>query len=324
MRKFQRIEKKPNCIIVAEGKNVGEVGFKMISESCRLISGSTETFYDSFVKSDKLMFLRDDLKGSIDMYRTIVNRQEPFEKEHFHVATGRCGRHCTCDKDEGERYLVVLEEARPHAKQRRVLLFRPPNPPPVDVYKPPAPQVRAMAGPSTAPDKASSGPSTTPDKASSGPSDMFQPTDVCFLKLSGAGRQHHGNEGEGAQSENESGSEGDGEGNEVLLVSDAAHDAIHVVRVEGGKLRFERYLAPGCPLLLQPTALNADSRGRLWVACRGGDVLMCEPIASSEHASSEHAGSEHASSPEVPDTSSLTSLELIQYLEMSRRNMFQF
>ncbi|KAK7474362.1 hypothetical protein BaRGS_00034410 [Batillaria attramentaria] len=80
----------------------------------------------------------------------------------------------------------------------------------------------------------------------------FQPSDVCFYTLGG---------------------------HEVLLVADELNDAIHVVNVQDGRLSFARYLAPGCPLLVQPTALNTDTRGRLWVACRGGTILTCTPIS---------------------------------------------
>nr|KAG5696876.1 hypothetical protein BaRGS_035286 [Batillaria attramentaria] len=81
----------------------------------------------------------------------------------------------------------------------------------------------------------------------------FQPSDVCFYTLGG---------------------------HEVLLVADELNDAIHVVNVQDGRLSFARYLAPGCPLLVQPTALNTDTRGRLWVACRGGTILTCRPTSS--------------------------------------------
>ena len=85
------------------------------------------------------------------------------------------------------------------------------------------------------------------------PSAAFQPSDVCFYRLGGQ---------------------------EVLLVSDTMRDAIHVVDVQqDGAMSFLRYLAPGCPLLLQPTALNTDSQGRLWVACRGGKVITMTPVA---------------------------------------------
>ncbi|XP_070203806.1 uncharacterized protein [Littorina saxatilis] len=76
-------------------------------------------------------------------------------------------------------------------------------------------------------------------------------------------------------------------GQEVVLIADEGMDCIHVAElfeVMGASgpvtgIRFERSLAPGCPLVVQPTALNIDSRDRLWVACRGGAILTCTPIA---------------------------------------------
>ena len=82
------------------------------------------------------------------------------------------------------------------------------------------------------------------------PTPAFQPSDVCFYTL---GHQH------------------------VLLVSDELCDAIHVVHVQDGVMTFLRYLAPGCPSLIQPTAMNVDVSGRLWVACRGGHIITMEP-----------------------------------------------
>ena len=84
------------------------------------------------------------------------------------------------------------------------------------------------------------------------PSASCQPSDVCFYRL--GGRQ-------------------------VLLVSDEGNDAIHVVHVQDMALTFLLYLAPGCSLLVKPTALNTDAWGRLWVACRGGKVLTMTPVA---------------------------------------------
>ncbi|KAK7088303.1 tripartite motif-containing protein 59-like [Littorina saxatilis] len=78
-----------------------------------------------------------------------------------------------------------------------------------------------------------------------------QPSDVCFYRLGG---QH------------------------VLLVTDEENDAIHVVDVSGGCLRFVRYLAPGCPWLIQPTAITVDVSARLWLACRGGTIICLEPV----------------------------------------------
>ena len=81
------------------------------------------------------------------------------------------------------------------------------------------------------------------------PIQPFQPSDVCFYWL---------------------------DGRQVLLVADTLNDAIHVVDGQNGRLELLRYLAPGCPLLLQPTALNTDTRGRLWVGCRAGSILLVE------------------------------------------------
>ncbi|KAK7087233.1 uncharacterized protein [Littorina saxatilis] len=67
-------------------------------------------------------------------------------------------------------------------------------------------------------------------------------------------------------------------GREVLLVADEGTDSVHVLHVRGDELKFDRYLAPGCPLLVQPTALNTDTQGRLWVACRGGSILTYTSI----------------------------------------------
>ena len=82
------------------------------------------------------------------------------------------------------------------------------------------------------------------------PTLAFQPSDVCFYTL---GHQH------------------------VLLVSDELCDAIHVVHVQDRVMTFLRYLAPGCPSLIQPTAMTVDVSGRLWVACRGGHIITMEP-----------------------------------------------
>ncbi|XP_070206008.1 tripartite motif containing 13-like [Littorina saxatilis] len=92
----------------------------------------------------------------------------------------------------------------------------------------------------------------TPVSTYTPPTAACQPSDVCFYKLGGR---------------------------EVLLVADKGTDSVHVLHVKGDKLKFYRYLAPGCPLLVQPTALNMDSQGRLWVACRKGTILTFTPIA---------------------------------------------
>ena len=74
----------------------------------------------------------------------------------------------------------------------------------------------------------------------------FQPSDVCFYRLGGQ---------------------------PVLLITDEVNNAIHVVNVQDDRMTFQRYLCAGCPLLVQPTAINVDVSGRLWVACRGGRVV---------------------------------------------------
>jgi hypothetical protein len=83
------------------------------------------------------------------------------------------------------------------------------------------------------------------------PSPRCRPSDVCFFKL--------GEE-------------------EVLVVADEGTDFIHVLRVKDAALTFLGYLAPGCPLLVQPTALNTDHTGQLWVACKGGIILTIRPL----------------------------------------------
>jgi hypothetical protein len=35
------------------------------------------------------------------------------------------------------------------------------------------------------------------------------------------------------------------------------------------------YLGACCPLLKEPTALVSDEDHRLWIGCKGGQVLMC-------------------------------------------------
>lgn len=82
------------------------------------------------------------------------------------------------------------------------------------------------------------------------PCQPFQPSDVCFYKT--------GNQ-------------------EFVLIADEAYSAIHVVRLLENRFRFVRYLTYGCPLLKQPTALNVDRQGRLWIACDGGEIITYQP-----------------------------------------------
>ena len=82
------------------------------------------------------------------------------------------------------------------------------------------------------------------------PPGACQPSDVCFFRL---------------------------KGQEYLLVADELNDALHVLHVQEGTLVFVRYLAVACSTVVQPTAVNVDVHGRLWLACRGGKVLCLEP-----------------------------------------------
>ena len=92
------------------------------------------------------------------------------------------------------------------------------------------------------------------------PAPDFLPSDVCFFTL---------------------------QGQTVLLVSDLATSSIHVLAVSplctGGIVfrvcRFQRYLVADCETMEQPTALNTDEKGHLWVACKGGQLLTVEPTA---------------------------------------------
>ena len=81
----------------------------------------------------------------------------------------------------------------------------------------------------------------------------FSPSDVCFHVL---------------------------DGTEVLLVADWFNSAVHVLSFHDG-LRFQGYLGAGCPLMKQPTALTCDDDNRLWIGCKGGQLLMCVSVEDS-------------------------------------------
>ena len=89
----------------------------------------------------------------------------------------------------------------------------------------------------------------------------FSPSDVCFHVL---------------------------DGTEVLLVADWFNSAVHVLSFHDG-LRFQGYLGAGCPLMKQPTALTCDDDNRLWIGCKGGQLLMC---VSAEDSSDERGEEE--------------------------------
>lgn len=90
------------------------------------------------------------------------------------------------------------------------------------------------------------------------PTQDFLPSDVCFFSL---------------------------QGQTVLLVSDMGANSIHVLTLSPRCVgeatfhvcQFQRYLVADCERMQQPTALNTDEKGRLWVACKGGQLLTVEP-----------------------------------------------
>ncbi|KAL8608613.1 hypothetical protein ACOMHN_002843 [Nucella lapillus] len=83
------------------------------------------------------------------------------------------------------------------------------------------------------------------------PGEPFQPCDVCFYTL---------------------------RGQEVLLIADERRDDIHVVKMDRERLTFDHYLRVGDLPLVRPTAIAVDIQNRLWIACRGGPVMMLEQI----------------------------------------------
>jgi hypothetical protein len=75
----------------------------------------------------------------------------------------------------------------------------------------------------------------------------YRPTDVSFFTLGGVCK---------------------------LLVADEGNDAVHVLDTDVNELTltFSHLLSTNCELR-QPTALTSDSEGRLWVACKGGNIV---------------------------------------------------
>ncbi|KAL8596753.1 hypothetical protein ACOMHN_046370 [Nucella lapillus] len=79
----------------------------------------------------------------------------------------------------------------------------------------------------------------------------FCPSDVCFWQENGQDR---------------------------LLVADRQNDCVHVLSIHEDRVGFERYLAAGDSTLVRPTALKVDDRGRVWVGCENGSVLLCKAV----------------------------------------------
>ena len=190
------------------------------------------------------LFLRLDnnLAGTADVKRESIVTESPYKSKLTRECCIRCGPHRTFDADISRTVFAVVEE---------------PSPP--DLL--PLPHLlhlhdhdhdhhlhhhrRVLLFERGKQEAVAVLTPPTPD---------CQPSDVCFSAL---GKDH------------------------VLLVADEANDAILVVDYKGGSLTFLRYLAPGCPALVQPTALNVDVHYNLWVACRGGGVLVMEHRSSS-------------------------------------------
>lgn len=89
------------------------------------------------------------------------------------------------------------------------------------------------------------GPYTTfsPDGAT------FHPRDLCFCSLGGLER---------------------------LVVADWQNDVLFVLQVTGESCTLIGHLGGGFPLLSKPTCITADDADRLWIGCRGGNVLVMQ------------------------------------------------
>lgn len=79
--------------------------------------------------------------------------------------------------------------------------------------------------------------------------DAFRPRDLCFCSLGGLER---------------------------LVVADWLNDVLLVLHVTRESCTLVGHLGGSCPLLLKPTCVTADDADRLWVGCRGGNVLVMQ------------------------------------------------
>ena len=84
-------------------------------------------------------------------------------------------------------------------------------------------------------------------------------------------------------------------GQTKLLVADTQNDCVHVVNIEDGGCRFERYLAAGSGDLVRPTALNTDDDGNVWIGCGNGGILKCEKRPGCEESSVDYDDESNAS-----------------------------
>lgn len=242
-----------------------ETSFKYLHENVLASVPNTK-----YVKSSRLFILCSELSGTTEVKRITVKSEHPLVVSHETVFFIVCGKLRACDTDKNEKWLAVVEEAVAPETQNKLKLFQWP---PSSVEKRrgsdpefnPRPDKKPPSAfglfkiwnhfEEVAPNVPSDPlgicvPEPTPVQASHTyqPPDSypFQPKDVCFY---------------------------DYEGSVVLLVADEM-DAVHVLTVTEDRLQFVQYLNAESPLMIQPTALNVDQHDRLFVACRGGAVLV--------------------------------------------------
>jgi hypothetical protein len=232
-----------------DDNRTGKVSFRQIAKD--------GVMYLSFVRNDGLATfskslkaghfgLNNDFCGTAELRRFAVTcMEDPFMTEDTLEFVLSVGPHRALDVDSREQAFVVVEEGRAPGRNRSVLLFRRPDGDAGNTLLP-LPSFftfRSLVEQIQAP---------VLDAVSRyrPPTRRFQPSDVCFYTV---------------------------EGEEMLLIADEANNAIHVVRVEKHKLTFVRYLIRQTRLVHQPTAMNVDTVGRLWVAGQGPWLSTFEP-----------------------------------------------
>ncbi|KAK7491762.1 hypothetical protein BaRGS_00017018 [Batillaria attramentaria] len=90
--------------------------------------------------------------------------------------------------------------------------------------------------------------------------DNFQPRDICFHVINGK---------------------------EMLLVADTGNNIVYIVN-HHDRCRLIGPLVSGCPMIAAPTALTSDnSAKRLWVGCKGGQILTVRHAAADSHEDEE-------------------------------------
>ena len=235
-------------VLVEDDTAAGKASYYCSTRFVSVRSGGTDTFMPKSRPEREPLRLKADLsaKGG-----SIVGDSFYGQDTKFFLLGGV---YRAFDVDANEEHFVTVQEAAAPDSQRIVKLYQKPlhNEPAIKgFFKSLANVDRRGFNAADCMDTY-----TPPPRVSA----SFQPADVCFHWINGR---------------------------QLLLIADEVNDEIHVVDVvttwsehglqTGKKLVFLRYLAPGSPLLIQPTALNTDSSGRLWVACRGGSILTVEP-----------------------------------------------